>query len=204
MCAGRRETNRFEQAQAARHEASSLVLAARDSRRGSAPTRNAHRRQKTQQEEASHPTSWNLLAVGSTNPPGRPEHDHHKKRGSPLGDDDDGCHLLHRAAAPILKHISRRALANCELSHCARDSWHVGAAPSFSWQLDPAGGEPEKVVGDHTGVAEPGTGVGLGRREEQARLGALALRACRAERRYSPGGGGADAVNVACDPARRC
>lgn len=87
-------------------------------------------------------------------------------------------------------------IVSCPIAHATHGTY--GQRQAFSWQLDPTGEEAgEKGGGDHTGDAEPGTGAGLGRREEQAAWAplcpvlfepnALQLR-------------GADAVNIACNP----
>lgn len=84
-------------------------------------------------------------------------------------------------------------LQECELSHCARLMAHTGSA-KLSWQATQQAGEGG---GDHTGDAEPGTGLGWagGACPAWAPLRPVLVEPTA----LSPSG--ADGVNIACDPA---
>lgn len=113
LCASLRGQNRFEQVEAACHISSSLVLAARDSRRGrqcTYPQRHTADHKTREEERGSVPSDkLEPASRRSTTRPADPSNDHHEKQVCwlTLGGDDDRCHLaLHRATAPISKDIS--------------------------------------------------------------------------------------------------
>lgn len=83
ICASQRVEDRFEQAEAARHKSSSLVLAARDSRGGrqcNYPQRHTADN-KTREEERGSVPSGKLEPASrrSTTRPADPSSDHHSK-----------------------------------------------------------------------------------------------------------------------------
>lgn len=156
MCSVQRGTNCLEQAVPTCHETSSLVVATRDSRRGSASTRSTHRRQKRGKRE--HPTRQaGTASRRSTVCPADPSATatrsqvHHSAKTTGA--------ISAQSTAPISKAHLPLSTRECELSHRARLMARKGSAKLF-WQPTQKAGEGG---GDHTGDAEPGTGPGLGR-----------------------------------------
>lgn len=170
-------------------------MATRDSRRGSASTRSPHRR-RTAVRWSIPPDKLELPADVAPSarqiracPPQR-SHNHHSVTTT-------GAILCTEQPRQSQRHISRWSTCESELPHRARLMARKGSAKLF-WQPTQEAGEGR---GDHTGDAEPGTGPGLGRKQEQPARAPLRP-VLSSPTALQPRG--ANAANIACDPARRC
>lgn len=177
ICASQRGKDRFEQAEAARHKFSSLVLAARDSRsrrQCNYPQRHTADNKTREEERGSVPSDkLEPASRRSTTRPADPSNDHHEK-----------ARLSHHSVATTTtgatyfcteqprqsQRISVTEFLRIVSYPIARDSWHVqGGAKLF------LAARPSRQVGEVGGdltLATPSPGRGLG----WAAIGAAALR----------------------------
>lgn len=176
ICASQRGKNRFEQAEAARHKSSSLVLAARDSRRGrqcTYPQRHTADNKTREEERGSVPSDkLEPASRRSTTRPADPSNDHHEK--ARLGHHSvatttTGATYFCTEQPRQSQRISVTEFLRIVSYPMARDSWHVQGGAKLFLAARPSRQGRRKWRRSHTGDAEPGTGAGLGSHGERPR-----------------------------------